>query len=207
MKSVTVSSQGFELNYSVPATIEEYNSLAPKRDNPVLEDAVQNILYRNVFNKFRDALVTKLEEISGVARINSGSEDEPKWESEGKYMRRMMAEVAVKRNLDPAAKSTRDTLLAEWTPLAQEILSAIKFDPAERESTGSAPTIAKTYLAWATQAVTADGGSKLAGLLAKALSNPVPLTGDKDTDISTLAKAIAANEKRKRDAAAAEYTG
>lgn len=201
MKTVVVSSQGFELNYSVPDTCEEYNRLAPKRENPVLEDAVSNVLYRNVLNKFRDQLVTKLEEVTGVARINSGTEDEPVWESEGKYMKRVIVEVAKQRGLDPAAKATRELLLAEWTPTAQAILAGIKFDPSEREATGGQPSLAKTYINWASQAVQADGGAKLAGLLGKVLGTTITLVGDPAADVQTLARAIATNEKRKRDAA------
>ena len=57
MKRIPVNSLGFELTRAVPDSIEEYNALAPKRDNPVLEDATANILYRSTFAKFRDALV------------------------------------------------------------------------------------------------------------------------------------------------------
>jgi hypothetical protein len=201
MRQITVSSQGFELNYNVPADVEEYNKLAPKRENAVLEDAVMNVLYRNVLNKFRDKLVAKLEEVTGVARINSGTEDDPVWESEGKYMKRIVIEVAKQRGLDPAAKATRETLLAEWTPIAQSIISGIAFDPSEREATGGTPSLAKAYLNWAAQAVAGDGGSKLATLLGKVLGTTITLTGDKDADIKVLAQAISTNEKRKRDAA------
>lgn len=207
MKTLTVSSQGFELNFLVPETCDEYNSLAPKRQNPVLEDAIMNVLYRNVFNKFRDQLVSKLEEVTGVKRINSGTEEDPVWESDGKYMKRTIAEVAKVRGLNPAAKATRETLLAEWTPMAQGILSNIKFDPSERESTGGTPSVAKQYTAWAMQAVEQDGGTKIAGLLAKFVG-PVNLSGNKEEDVKTIARAIAANEKRKRDLASQQgYQG
>ena len=207
MRNIVVSSQGFELNFLVPETVEEYNSLAPKRDNPCLEDAIMSTLYRNVFNKFRDANCTALEEVTTIKRINSGTEDDPVWESDGKYMKRVIAEVAKQRGLDPAAKTTRETLLSEWTPRAQSIISTIKFDPAERELLGGQPTLAKKFIEWATQAVAADGGQKLAGLLGKLLSQVFPLTGDKDVDVKTLARGISANEKRKRDllAASGEY--
>lgn len=190
MISRKVSSQGFELDYLVPGSTEEYNALAPKRDNPVLEDAVQNTLYRNVLNVFRDGLVTKLEEVTKVTRINNGTEEKPVWESEGKYIKRVIATVAGQRGLDQAAKATADTLLAEWQPLAQEIMSAIPFDPSERESTGGGSLIGKNDLKMATEAIDKGKGQALASMLSTILEKTIVFVGtpeSKDADIKSLA--------------------
>ena len=203
-----VSSQGFELDWLVPESPSEYDGLAPKRTQPCLEDAVLSTWYRNGANKFRDALCEHVEKVTTVARINEGTADEPKWEKEGVYLKRAFAEYAKARGMDPSAKATRDTLIAELTPAAQTILDGIKFDPSERESTGGGPALAKTYLEWAKIAVKKDGGSRLAALLGKALNTTITLpafgtSGDADKDaepvVKALATAIAANEKRKRD--------
>ena len=202
----TVSSQGFELNYSVPESVEEYNGLAPKRTNPVLEDAILSTWYRNGANKFRDALCEHLEKVTGVARLNSGTEDDPKWEQEGKYIKRVIAELATQSGIDPASKAAKDAFFTRFQADAQSILDSIKFDPSERESTGGGALVAKMYVEWATKAVKAGNGAKLAAMLSKALNNPIPVTGDETEDIKTLSKGIAANEKRKRDLAkTAEY--
>jgi hypothetical protein len=203
-----VNSQGFELDCKVPETNEEYNGLAPKRNNAVLEDAINNTLYRGVFAEFRPALLEKLESVTGVKRINSGTEDDPVWESDGKFMKRLVATVATQRGMDPNAKATKDSLIGEWTPIAQAILDGIKFDPSTREPSTQAPGLAKRYLGWAKDAVKADGGSKLATILGKLLNVSITLpdigsTGDVDKDqesrVKTLAGYIAQNEKRKRD--------
>jgi hypothetical protein len=208
-----VSSQGFELNWRVPETTQEYDSLAPKRTQPCLEDAILSTWYRGGANQFRDKLCEHVEKVTNVARINSGTEEKPDWEKEGVYLKRAFAEYAKSRGMDPAAKATRDTIITELTPAAQQILDGIAFDPSERESTGTGPTLAKTYLEWAKIAYKKDGGQRLAALLGKALNTTVSLpaagtSGDADKDaepvIKALAQAIAANEKRKRDEQAAK---
>jgi hypothetical protein len=208
MISRKVSSQGFELNWLVPESTSEYDSLAPKRTQPCLEDAILSTWYRNGANKFRDALCEHVEKVTKVTRINSGTEEKPDWEKEGVYLKRAFAEYAKARGLDPAAKTTRDTILAELTPEAQKILDGIRFDPSEREATGGGPALAKTYIEWAKIAVKKDGGVRLAALLGKALNTTVTLpaagtSGDAEKDaepvVTALAKVIAANEKRKRD--------
>lgn len=194
MRSTTISSQGFELSWLVPETVDEYNSLAPKRANPCLEDAVSLIFLHSAATTFRDRLSTKLAEVTGI----KPEEDE----TEGKHIKRVFVEEAKKRGLDPAAKSTRDALVAEWTPLAQAIMSAIKFDPSVAERTGVGPKLAKLHIGWAEKAVLKDGGVELAALLGKVLNTTIELTGTNEEKVITLAKAIAANEKRKRDAQA-----
>lgn len=199
-----VSTMDFELDILVPGSIEEYNSLAPKRDNPVLEDAILNIVYRGILNKFRDEFLDRLEKVTGVARGNSGTEDEPVWEKPAPYYARVKATVAQQRGLDPAAKATNDALIAEWTPLAQEVISTFKFNPAEREATGGTPSLSKKYRKWAEEAFERGVAQKVAAALT-AKGYPVEFSGDKEKDIVALARAITANEKAKAEAAKAEY--
>tara|TARA_R110000868_G_scaffold300045_1_gene560358 strand:+ start:446 stop:1087 length:642 start_codon:yes stop_codon:yes gene_type:complete len=194
-----VNSLGFDLNYQVPASVEEYNGLAPDRVNPCLEDAILSTWYRNGANKFRDKLCDAIEKSSGVKRINAGTDDEPKWENESKFIKRAVAEVATSRGLDPAGKGVAESIRAEWQDAAQKILDGIPFDPKEATREGGSNLVAKMYIEWATKAVANGSATKLAGLLSKALNSDVALTGDTEADTKTLAKAIAANEKRKRD--------
>lgn len=198
MKPITVNSQGFELTWKVPETIEEYNGLAPKRANAVLEDGISLIFLHSAATTFRDKLSDKLGEITGIKRVETDDDSE----TQGKHIKRLFVEVAKQRGLDPAAKATKEALVAEWTPIAQAIMSAIAFDPSEREATGGTPKLAKQYTEWATKAVLADGGARLAGLLGKVLNVTVDLSGSNEDKVVALAKAIAANEKRKRDLAA-----
>lgn len=202
MISRTVSSQGFELNYLVPETTEEYNSLAPKRNNPVLEDAILSTWYRNGANKFRDALCEHLEKVTGVARLNLGTDDDPKWEQEGKFIKRVIVALATQAGIDPASNEAKTSFYTRFQADAQAILNMNKFDPSERESTGGGGgLVAKLYIGWATTAVKNGNASKLAAMLSKVLNQPIPVTGDEVEDIKTLSKGIAANEKRKRDLA------
>lgn len=198
MKTITVNSQGFEMSWQVPETIAEYNSLAPKRVEPALEDGISLIFLHSAATKFRDKLSDKLGEITGVKRVVTDDDEE----TQGKHIKRVLVEVAKARGLDPAAKATREALFAEWQPTAQRIMSSIAFDPSEREATGGTPKLAKQYTEWATKAVLTDGGEKLASLLGKVLNITVDLSGTNEEKVVALAKAIAANEKRKRDQAA-----
>lgn len=201
MKNVTVNTLGFELTASVPESVEEYNKLAPKRVDPCLEDAIWYNILHVTNTKFRDQFSEWLGKHTGYARIEAAEGSDDKDETQGAHIKRVLALVAKDRGLDPAAKATKEILFAEWTADAQRIMSGIKFDPSERESTGGAPALAKTYIAWASQAVQSDGGTKLAGLLSKVLGTTITLAGDPAADTITLARAIGQNEKRKRDAA------
>ncbi len=204
MVTQKVKSLGFELTMLVPGTVDEYNGLAPKRTNAALEDAIASTVYRNVLNKLRDKALDALEKHTGVARINHGTEDDPQWEKEGVYFKRLIATVAQQRGIDPAAEATKTTLIAEWTPIVQGILDTIKFDPSERESTGGGSNlVAKKYIAWAKEAVQKGNHVRMAQLLAKALNRPVDLVGDTDkgdesADVKTLARAISDREAAKR---------
>jgi len=187
-----------DLTYSVPSTIEEYNALDPKRDNPVLEDAIDNCMKHKVLGKFRSDLLDTLETQFQIERINEGTDKHPKWETDGNFMARLAAEVLKTRGKDPSDAASQSEFASELRATAQKVLNAVTFNVAAREATGGTPALAKTYLAWAEQAVAADGGAKLAGLLGKVLNVVITLTGDK-SDVETLARAIASNEKRKRD--------
>lgn len=189
MNRISVSTLGFDLTREVPSTVDEYNALAPKRTNPVLEDAVDNILYRNTFADFRSKFLDALEKQTGIGRINHGTEEEPQWESDARFMKRIIAQQVMDGSTEAAFR-------ASVLPLAQQCMDAAPFNPAERESTGTGPTIGKRDLALAAQVIK-DGkanvvASKLAGILGR----------DVAVDEKSLARAIADN--RRALAAAAE---
>jgi hypothetical protein len=170
MNRIKVRTLGFDLTKEVPASVEEYNSLAPKRENPVLDDAVSNVLYRCTFAQFRTALLDKLEELTGIARINRGTEDEPEWESDAKFMKRLQA--------SPADKSS-------WPTIAQECMDAAEFNVAERESTGTPKQkVGKKDLASAQEAIDKGLAEKLASMLGTYLERNV------GTDVKSLAEGL-----------------
>lgn len=205
---IKVSSLGFvDLDYSVPATIEEYNALAPKRNNPILEDAIDNIIKHKVLsqfrNKFLDAVEVKYKDIEGSARQNFGTEKTPKWEQDMPYFNRLIALVVTHEGGSPSDAGAVAKVLGDLRGLAQETLSAQKFNVADREPSTAGPSVAKMYTEWAEEAFTKGVHEKLLGFLNKACNTSVAFTGDVAADKATLAKAIATNEKRKRDLAAA----
>lgn len=209
MQTIQVSSLGFnDLTFLVPATIEEYNALAPKRNNPVLEDACDNIMKHKVLgqfrNKFLDFIEEKFKDVPGSARINSGTEKTPKWEGDMPYWNRLIALVLTHRGLDASKPENVAALVTELKADAQRILNEQKFNVAEREVTGGVPTPAKTYVAWAKEAVEKGTQNRMLDLLnGKLGTNHAFVEGDtdevKEQNITTLARAIAAYEKKKRE--------
>lgn len=187
MQRINVSTLGFDLTKEVPATTDEYNALAPKRNNPVLEDAIFNCLYRGTFVGFRAAFLDKLEAATSVTRINHGTEDAPQWESDGRLIKRMIAQSG----LSEAA------FRAQHQSLAQESMDAAGFNPAERESTGQGPSIGKGDLALAATVVKDGKADVVAAALGKKLGRVV------DADEKSLARAIADDRKARAAVAAA----
>lgn len=132
-KRIEVSSLGYTLTKEVPSSVEEYNGLAPKRENPCLEDATYNTFYRATLPAFRDSVLAELGEQFGVERINHGTEDEPKLETEGKWMARIVAKSG----------QSREDFLASTTAIAQKHMDAAPFDPSERERSSDGPKVGK----------------------------------------------------------------
>lgn len=190
---------GFVVKVAVPETVEEYNSLAPKRANAVLEDAVASTCYRSVSPVIRDGLCTVLDADApagfGVKRKNFGTEEEPQWEKEGVFIKRAIAELMQRDN------KTEEQVRADLLPHVQAVADSAdaKFDPSLRESTGgSGPAIGKNDLKLAA-AVIADGRSvEIAGKLSALLGVTVA------TDEKSLARAIADNRRALAAKAAAE---
>lgn len=206
--TIKVSSLGFvDLDYSVPSTVEEYNALAPKRNNPILEDAIDNIIKHKVLsqfrNKFLDAVEVKYKDIPGSARQNFGTEKTPKWEPDMPYFNRLIALVVASEGGSASDAGAVAAVIAQLRELAQTTLSAQVFNVAEREPSTASPSVAKMYTEWADEAFSKGVQEKLLGFLNKACGSTLAFVGDDSADKATLAKAIATNEKRKRDLAAA----
>jgi len=169
MKRVKVYTLGFELTKEVPESVSEYNLLAPKRVDPCLEDAVDNVLYRCTFAQFRTALLTRLEELTGIERLNHGTEDAPEWESDARFIKRLRA-----------ACPDQST----WPAIAQECMDSASFNVADREAGPAKPKVGKKDLATAQDAIDKGQAERLADLLGRKLARPV------GTDQKSLAEAI-----------------
>lgn len=194
MKQVQVNTAGFTLNANVPETVDEYNNLA-KRAEGCLEDAIANTLYRSVFAEFRSEFVAAVAKDTGIEPINSGTEDEPVWESDGKYIKRVQA----------ALNLTKDAFVAKYQSLAQSLMDAIAFDPSQRERSSDGPKVGKKDKAMAEEILgTEEKPSKYdeatkAAVVAKLGSI---LGREVLPTVDSLARALA--DKRRADAAALE---
>ena len=173
---------GLKFKIETPETIEEYNTLAGTRPMDanstgiaVLDDAIDNTMYRGPFADVRYALAERIEkEYSDVPREKK---DHPQGkkdangnvikvydESEGKYIARVAA--------------TKNVTIASFQPLLDEIMATndslpvddknkIKLDPSQRERRGpSASEPGKTDVETA-KALIAQGQKKLRISLSK----------------------------------------
>lgn len=200
---IKVYPAGFELNANVPASVEEYNALAPSRGNAVLEDAVANVMYRGVFPTFRDKLCDHVEKDTGIKRKTKtvkrdGKDVEVVDESEGKYIARVKAELNIED----------EDFVAKYATEAQSIMDGIKFDPSVRERTGGeGPKIGKNDLKLATELLAkgSNEANRVAALLGAKLNRAVELGDDAEANKTILARAFG-DWRRQQAAEAAAKT-
>lgn len=195
MIAIKVYPAGFELTHNVPATVDEYNALAPTRPNAVLEDAVANVEYRSVFPEFREKLCAAVEADTSIKRKTKtvGEGDKAKQvpdESEGKYLARVKAELGLE-DADFCAK---------YQDTAQSIMDGLKFDPSTAErSGGEGPKIGKNDLKLAKELIAkgVDEVARVAGLLGAKLNRTVDVSGDAESVEKNVARAFGDYRRQK----------
>src|SRR5512138_2090245 len=90
---------GLSFMFSVPSDVEEYNRLA-KDANAVLDDAIDNVMYRGPFARIREQIAQKVEEVTSIARTTKPHPNKDRAakgetvydESPGAYLSRAAAE-------------------------------------------------------------------------------------------------------------------
>jgi uncharacterized protein YjbJ (UPF0337 family) len=188
---IEVSSLGFKLTKEVPSSVEEYNALAPKRENAVLEDAISNVLYRGTLAEFRGSVLEELGKLTGVERAvikpAATEEDSDVLESEGKWFARIKASKGIVKNED---------LPAEWTAIAQKHMDLAAFDPAVKERSSDGPVISKKDLAFAEELFKrgVEKVQEVVGQLSAKLGRAVAFGGTSesvDADKKSVARALA----------------
>lgn len=172
-----VSTSGFDLTKEVPSTSDEYNAMAPNRENPVLADAVANTLYRGVFAEFRTKVTEAIAKDMNVEWPNSGTKEKPVYMSEGKFFNQLQASSGLEES----------DFIAKYQDTAQAIMDACKFDPSIKvREGGDGPKVGKNDLKMATELL-AKGESeaaRVAGLLGSKLNRVV------EADEKSLARAF-----------------
>jgi len=204
MVSKQVNTLGFELSVNVPDSIAEYDQLA-KKQGAALESAVLNVLYRSVFARFRAQFAEAVENNTGIERLteptgkkvkdengNETGEDAVRFsETEKVYFDRVCAEL-----VKSGQAASIEAAAAGFTKLAQDTISSIAFDPSESEKAPSGPKkVAKAYVTLAEKAQAAGKLSALADQLANKLAN-----WKVEATVDSVAKAIAEDQRRKREA-------
>ncbi len=235
MKEVKINSLGFTaLAYMVAATAAEYDQLA-KKEGACVDSANNNTLYRSTLAEFRNnflhgvdavgepgdekykAGIPGIEQITKIERTTKetgrfrgeGEAKEPivVWgETESDYYKRAMAQLvkdqtAVELNDDIVGPfASVEAAQAAFAPLAQSHLDAIPFDPSETEKAPAGPKkVAKVYIEVAKKLIAAGKAEGAAASLSGVLGITV------HTDEESLGRAIAEDQRRKREAVGAEY--
>jgi len=164
MKQTEAKVLGHTVQYNVPQSVEEYNSLDTKRENACLEDAIDETIYRKMNNQVRYLFlhgreaepakdgkpeVTEIkgvEQVSGIERKTKAvmKEGKPKmkdnepvteWdESEADYYKRVLATLV--KNGEYASI---DLARASFAPLIASIANSIVFNPMATESEARGP--------------------------------------------------------------------
>ena len=192
---------GLKFKLETPTTVEEYNALAGTRTPDtnttgiaVLDDAIDNTMYRGPFADVRYQFAKKLEAEFG-ADCPRNKKDHPQGkkdekgavikvddESEGKYIARVAA--------------FKNVTIASFQPLLDEIMTAneklptdskdkIKLDPSQRERRGPSSTEPGKGDIETANALLAQGHKKLLISLSKieaATGTKVELVGKDEPD-------------------------
>lgn len=186
MKIKTYRSLGFNVNISVPSTVEENDALA-KRPDATLNDAVDNVVYRGGTGlpTFREELAFGIEAATGIKRLTEELKDKegktkteedgtPKFkyiESEGEYLDRVIA--------------TTGRTQESFQDIADAAAAKMKYDPSAPERTAAGPKNPPKAIFEQVDALIAAGqGEAVASSLATILGREVK--GDRES----LAKAI-----------------
>lgn len=178
MKIETYKSLGVNVNLNVPDSVEEYNKLAPGRENAVLADATDTIVYRSSLAEFRKEFTKKVAEATGIARgtqtVKKGKKQEEVTEfteTEKDYVDRVVTSLAAAEAVPP------ETVVARFQPIADEIAAKIKFDPSESEP-GKPKEATKEAKAIVAQLKTEGKLEAVAAKLAGTYNVPLPTTDE-----------------------------
>lgn len=204
MKDIKVNTLGFELSISVPADAAEYDRLA-RKENACVESAVFNTIYRSTLAKFRDVFTSRVENETSIPRESEpildaqgqvkknddGDELFRYTETEKDYFARVCATL-----VKDGSFASPEAAAASFANMAQEIMSSIAFDPAEKERAPAGPKkIAKAYVELASQREAEGKLLDLAQKLRQKLGN----WKIEDT-VESVARAIAEDQRRIREA-------
>lgn len=211
------SSLGVDFKHQVPASIEEFD-LNAKKSNACLDEAINNVVYRNSLAEFRDAFiyglpaltpdlekgittsrakVAGLQEISGIPRKTKTEKRGDKEvqvpdESEATYVKRVAAEKGW--------EGTDDAAHPELQAIADAIAPHILFDASATERKAAGPKkLPEDYLN-AAKRIFANGNQEV---WAKKFG--LTLTGDAEKDTLTVGWKIREVELKKQRERTLEY--
>lgn len=209
MKKDIFNSLGIDIPLTVPETIDEFNSLDTSRTNAALEEAINNVVYRDMLMEFREQFTAAVETETGILfkrvqkKDSKGTllfEDKTTTnedgtttmekvptmvvdETEAVYFKRVLAE----KNVEPTY----------FQSTAERVAAALVFDPKAGERATKGPSkVAQVYANAAKELIAAGKGQEIATKLATKLGVSVEPTED------SLGRAIQLNEARKRAEAA-----
>jgi hypothetical protein len=127
-KAYETNSLGYKLRFNGPATVEEYDTAAGRKD-ACLEDACDNTIYRGTLPEWQSAWAKRLEEMTGVKRgVDQAATDRAKARSKkpeevADIPEKVKAyDARVKASMSDADKNALNAT-------AQEVADGIAIDP------------------------------------------------------------------------------
>lgn len=201
MKTKTYSSLGLEVVFTVPESVEEFDTNA-KRAGACLDEATNNVIYRGSLAEFREQFCERLASETDIARFSKpllDKENKPRKDAEGNelityteseadFVKRVCAEKGVE--------------VTAFQTIATAIGAGITFDASARERVSRLPVKLKAeYLNTADRILQSGDFSKVNAAFAQ-YNIPLPtLSGDATKDRDVLGRSIKAlQEARAKDA-------
>lgn len=194
MKTVNVNTLGIEYSVQVPESVEEYNLLA-KRENAVLDDAIENVWYRGGAAKARDVLYDGILKAKGLSRPTE----------EKKLKDGTVKNVEVDATRPNILAALGDEPIENYAYVLEEWSKTFAFDPSVAERSAAA-TMTKGVENALKKIVEAGAVPTAAQKLASVLGAPVEATEDGvKAALITLDQRRREAERAAKKAAAAEF--
>lgn len=212
----TVKIMGVEVNYDIPANLQEALALPGSSEDLVYKSFLKQVLYHGSYGAIR-AKVSELLEEKGIGKRLSycGKKlvERVDKEVDGKTVKVWTfdnGKELTEAQLDSVSTETdaqfflrvcaeQEKTPESFTDLVQEAANATPFDVTRKERSAAEKKANKTHLKIATEI--ADNGAleRVATQLSADLGRDIDVSGDREDAINALALAIGENEKREAE--------
>ncbi|HEU0049869.1 MAG TPA: hypothetical protein VFQ43_19935 [Nitrososphaera sp.] len=150
MKEYPTNSLGFKLRFKGPSTADEYNQAAGRTD-AIVEDAIDNTLYRGTLPQWQSEFQQRLEQMTGIKRgVDQEATQRAKSRSKKPDEVKDVPEK-VKAYVARVTSQMSDADKAALNGVAQEVADGITIDPSPaKRQAGPDKTVLSRADSWLT---------------------------------------------------------